>query len=53
MASVRVSRISKYLSDGALFHHSACVHDRYIVGQVGDNREVVRDVQRRDTVIPR
>jgi hypothetical protein len=48
-----VSRIPKNLGDGPLLHHTACVHDRYIVGQVGDYCQVVRDVQRSNTVVSR
>jgi hypothetical protein len=53
MASVRVSRISKYLCDSALLHDTACVHDRNVVGQVGNHCQVVRDVQRSNTVVSR
>jgi hypothetical protein len=46
-----VGWISKDLGYGPLLHHTACVHDRYIVGQVGDYCQVVRDVQRSNAMV--
>ena len=35
----------------SLLDHAACIHDGDVVGEIGDDREVVRDVQRGDAVL--